>query len=147
MLGNFYCRVWHAVCRPDDEYNINVSLPSCSSAFQLLVPSFRPPCSQVIVAAVGVAAAAGGGVVVVVVVVASLLKSFLAVVSTHWLPQALNPAQLQAMQEMLFRNFQLPEEVGRVRWLWQGSLVRRNVAMMTTSQTKAELLKVIRSYS
>jgi len=24
----------------------------------------------------------------------------------------------EAMQEMLFRNFQLPEEVGRVRWLW-----------------------------
>ena len=48
MLGNFYCRVWHAVCRPDAGYNINVSLPSCSSAFQLLVPSFRPPCSQVI---------------------------------------------------------------------------------------------------
>ena len=47
MLGNFYCRVWHAVCRPDAEYNINVSLLSCSSAFQLLVPSFRPPCSQV----------------------------------------------------------------------------------------------------
>ena len=27
------------------------------------------------------------------------------------------------MQQMLFRNFQLPEEVGRVRWLWQGNLV------------------------
>ncbi|CAE7403259.1 unnamed protein product [Symbiodinium natans] len=24
----------------------------------------------------------------------------------------------EAMQQMLFRNFQLPEEVGRVRWLW-----------------------------